>query len=165
MALEDSDRIRNGDLEQEIVELFVRLADLLGVPRSIGELYGALFASERPLAMDDLLSRLRLSKGAVSQGLKFLRGIGAVQTVYRPGDRRDHYVPVVELRRFVSGFLRDKVRGHLQSGGEQLDRIQKMVRELPESDYPELRSRADRLARWRRRAKKILPLLLRLIEA
>src|SRR5262245_15236674 len=78
-------------LETEIIDLFVQLSRLLGQPRSLAEIYGLLFISAQPLSMDDLIARLQLSKGSASQGLKFLRALGAVRMVYIAGDRRVHY--------------------------------------------------------------------------
>src|SRR2546421_11520943 len=85
-------------LETEIIDLFVQVSHLLGQPRSLAEIYGLLFISARPLAMDDLIERLQMSKGSASQGLKFLRSVGAVRPVYVPGERRVHYEAVAELR-------------------------------------------------------------------
>src|SRR5436853_1761730 len=95
-------------LETEIIDLFVQVSRLLGQPRSLAEIYGLLFISARPLAMDDLIERLRLSKGSASQGLKFLRNTGAVRTVYVAGDRRAHYEAVAELRNLSRRFLREQ---------------------------------------------------------
>ena len=81
---------RLGPLETEIIDFFVQLSRLLGQPRSLAEIYGLLFISGRPLAMDDLIERLQISKGSASQGLKFLRNIGAVRMVYVAGERRVH---------------------------------------------------------------------------
>src|SRR5882724_4174156 len=95
-------------LETEIIDFFFQLSRLLGQPRSLAEIYGLLFISARPLAMDHLIERLNLSKGSASQGLKFLRNIGAIKTVYVAGDRRAHYEAVAELRNLVTRFLRDQ---------------------------------------------------------
>lgn len=152
-------------LEREVVELFVRVADLLGLPRSVGELYGALFISPRPLHMDALRARLNLSKGATSQGLRLLRQFGAVRVVSRPGDRRDHYVAETELRALAGGFLREQVQPHLRSGVERVAAIERFLRELPNAERAVLTDRVRRLKRWRGRAERILPLLLKLIRA
>src|SRR5881296_1941262 len=100
LAIGDKTTVKNSDdhnrvaplseLETEIIDLFVQLSRLFGQPRSLAEIYGLLFISARPLAMDHLIERLRMSKGSASQGLKFLRNIGAVRTVYVAGDRRAH---------------------------------------------------------------------------
>src|SRR6266478_6924145 len=103
-------------LETEIIDFFVELSRLLGQPRSLAEIYGLLFISAHPLAMDDVIERLRLSKGSASQGLKFLRNMGAVRMVYVPGDRRVHYEAVAELRNLATRFLRDQIVPHLENG-------------------------------------------------
>ena len=61
------------ELENEIVEHFADLAAMLAQPRSYGQIYGLLFASTQPLSFTDIVERLDLSKGSVSQGLKALR--------------------------------------------------------------------------------------------
>ncbi len=152
-------------LEREIVALFVRVADLLGLPRSVGELYGALFISPRPLHMDAVRARLDLSKGATSQGLRLLRQFGAVRVVAQPGDRRDHYVAETELRHLAGGFLREQVQPHLRSGAERVGAIEKLLQELPAADRAVLAERVRRLKRWRGRAERMLPVLLKLIRA
>ncbi len=142
----------------------MHLADVLGLPRSIGELYGGLYAADRPLAMDELMGRLGLSKGATSQGLRLLRGFGAVRTVYIPGDRRDHYVAETELRRLVSGFLKERIQPHMENGADRLERMRELLDAGGEGANPLLRERIERLARWRKRGTRLLPLVLRLVE-
>src|SRR5256714_12182218 len=118
------------ELETEIIDLFVNLSRLLGQPRSFAEIYGLLFISARPLAMDDLIGRLKLSKGSASQGLKFLRNVGAVKMVYVPGDRRVHYEAVAELRKLVTSFLRDPVVPDLEQAQARLEYRSHIVEQL-----------------------------------
>ena len=42
-------------VEIEFIHLFVQFAAALGQPRSVAEIYGLLFASEKPLVMDALI--------------------------------------------------------------------------------------------------------------
>src|SRR5258706_8277384 len=88
-------------VEREVIAHFVDISRALGQPRSYAEIYGLLFISHQPLAMDDLCERLQISKGSASQGLKFLREIGAVRVVEIEDDRRTHYEAVAELRRLA----------------------------------------------------------------
>ncbi|TAG26183.1 MAG: hypothetical protein EAZ36_07665, partial [Verrucomicrobia bacterium] len=67
--------------EAEIVAVFADLVTLLGLPKSMGEIYGLIFASPEPLAFAVIEQKLRLSKGSVSQGLRSLRELGAIQAV------------------------------------------------------------------------------------
>src|SRR5882672_1181916 len=110
-------------VEVEVIHLFVQFARALGQPRSVAEIYGLLFASEKPLAMDTLIERLNLSKGSASQGLKYLQDLGAVRTVYVAGDRRTHYEAVAELRNLAGRFLRKEILTHFEDSESRLERI------------------------------------------
>src|SRR6201994_3494474 len=100
MELQDSasPRIALGPFQHECINLFVHAAQMLSIPRSVGEIYGLLYSSQEPLAMDEVIDRLSMSKGSGSQGLRWLRDIGAVRTSYVAGDRRDFFVAETELR-------------------------------------------------------------------
>ena len=78
---------------------------LLGLPRSVGEIYGLLYFNPEALTMDQVASRLEISIGSASQGLKTLRSLKAVKTSYVQGDCRDHYLAESEFRRLFSTFL------------------------------------------------------------
>ena len=91
-------------VEVEVIHLFVQLSRALGQPPSIAEIYGLLFVSLRPMPQDEFYDRLNMSKGAASQGLRYLLDLGAVRTVYVSADRRVHYEAVAELRKSGRAF-------------------------------------------------------------
>jgi len=67
-----------GDFQSECIELFAEVVYALGLPRSIGQIYGLLYASPVPLSFSDIVERLEISKGSASQGLQLLRSLGAI---------------------------------------------------------------------------------------
>ncbi|SDS46101.1 hypothetical protein [Opitutus sp. GAS368] len=67
--------------ERAMVDFFVDAAELLGVPKSVAAIYGIVFASPAPLSFADIGSRLDISKGSVSQGLRVLREVGALRAM------------------------------------------------------------------------------------
>ncbi len=150
-------------LEIEIIDFFVQLSALLGQPRSFAEIYGLLFISPRPLAMDDLIERLELSKGSASQGLKFLREFGAVREVEIAGDRRTHYEAVAELRNLATRFMRDQISPRLESGQARLDRIAVLAKQLPAAERARVGSRVTMLQSWGKRGNKFLPLVVKIM--
>lgn len=148
------------DFEAHVIEFFCDGVRLLGLPKSIGEIYGLLFVSQEVLSLDDLVSRLGISKGSASQGLRALRELGAVREVEGVVGRRVYYEPDDELKRLVGGFIKEQVRPHLASGEEKLEKLNRMLREMPKdarSDF--YAERLERLGRWSKRARVVLPLL------
>ena len=159
----DQGTARLEPLEAEVIELFVQLSRLLGQPPSLGEIYGLLFISARPLAMDDIIARLGLSKGSASQGLKFLRNFGAIRMIQIADDRRVHYEAVAELRNLAGRFLREKIEPHLSEGEERLNRLSAIANELPEEERDHARSRIALLRSWSKNGRRVLPLVLRVL--
>jgi DNA-binding transcriptional regulator GbsR (MarR family) len=150
-------------LETEVIGLFVQLSRALGQPRSLAEIYGLLFISARPLAMDDLIERLGLSKGSASQGLRFLRNAGAIKMVYVAGDRRVHYEAVAELRNLTTRFLRDQIVPHLDGGLNQIEQIAGLVKQLPAEERARVSGRISMLQRWGKKSRRFLPMIVKLL--
>ena len=163
MESRPSDNPELSELEREVVALFVRMADVLNLPRSVGEIYGILFISSEPLCLDDCRIRLNISKGSTSQGLKILRSFGAIRTVYIPGDRKDYYVAETSLRKIASGFASEQIQPHVASGKERIERIRELLEEHVGDDKSVIEDKVDLLDNWQTRAGRTLPLILKLI--
>ncbi len=133
---------------------------MLGLPKSVGEIFGVLYGSPKPLTMFDIIDRINISKGSASQGLKMLRTLGAVREVSCDDDRKTYFEADVELKKIVGGFIREEIRPHLRSGKE---RLQSLNAELEHIDDPELKEfyeeRIERLGRWSKKANLVLPIL------
>ena len=153
-------------LERQVVGFFVDGVRVLGLPRSIGEIYGLLFISRNPLALDDLVRRLGISKGSASQGLRMLKNLGAVREAADNGngERRTYYEPAVELKRLVGGFIREQIRPHLDSGKSRIRQLAESANAVEDPDQRKfLSDRVDRLEQWLRSGGRVLPLLQKIL--
>lgn len=152
-------------LEVEVIDLFVNAVKILGIPKSVGEIYGLLFVAPEPLPLDALVERLRISKGSASQGLRFLRNLGAIKSVYVAGSRRDHFSAETELKRLASGFIKGELQPHLENGEVRLERLQDLAREAAAEPAGEFyRDRIGRLNNWHRQARKLVPLVQKFLR-
>ncbi len=151
------------DLDVESIELFIGFFKLIGLQKSVGEIYGLLFVSSRALAMDDIVRRLGISLGAASQGLKVLRSVGAVKSVYMPGDRRDHYVADLELSKFASAFIKEELKPRLDRALERIGTMQNLANEMDPEDRSAAGERLERLKHWLERGESMLPWLLKFL--
>ena len=113
------------------------------------------------------MSRLGVSKGSASQGLKFLVGIGAITTVYVPRDRRTFYVAETKMRSLFSSALQNAVKPHLEGNARLLAQIEEnldQTGEQPDEKREHYRSRVASLVNWNEKAIQLLPLLDKLIS-
>jgi DNA-binding transcriptional regulator GbsR (MarR family) len=149
--------------EVEVIQLFVQFSRAFGTPRSVAEIYGLLFASDRPLPMDAFIERLNLSKGSASQGLKYLEDLSAIRTVYVAGDRRTHYEMSIELRKLAGNFLRKQILTHFEDTESRYNRIEEQAQDLPEAQMKHLTERIRLLRRWEKTGRRVMPFILKML--
>jgi DNA-binding transcriptional regulator GbsR (MarR family) len=101
--------------EEKLTTRFVdqvgEIAASLGMSRSVGQLYAALYMSPEPMSLDDLAEVCDMSKGNVSLNIRELERWGAARPVWVRGDRKDYYeaerdVPRIVIRRLKEGLGR-----------------------------------------------------------
>tara|TARA_B100002019_G_scaffold291028_1_gene310101 strand:- start:5628 stop:6137 length:510 start_codon:yes stop_codon:yes gene_type:complete len=150
-----------GDLEEwesAVIDLFLNAASSFGLPKSYGQIYGLLFCRDEPLAMDEVMELLQISKGSASQGLRALRQLGAVSSTYAQGDRKERFVAEIRLRQLVSGFLREQADPHLDKGLSRLKQIENLLGYTRSKDSNERGIRRHEiLSSWHRQMSRLLP--------
>lgn len=152
------------ELEVEAIEMFINFLRLIGLPKSVGEIYGLLFVAPRAMAMDEIMERLSISLGAASQGLKLLRSFGAVRVVYERGERRDHYVADLELSRFATAFIKDELQPRIDMAVERVKRMEEALALLPAKERKATRERIERLKHWLDKGQKMIPWIIRFMK-
>lgn len=143
--------------QRDAVELFVGAFAVLSLPRSLGEIYGLLYSTEDPLAFDELVTRLELSKGSVSEGLRLLRSLGAVNLVPVDGSRKDHFTAETSMRKLAGGYLRDRIEPYLTGGEGKIAALRKACAVNPAtSEFQQ--KRVNQLLSWHRFFARVLPI-------
>ena len=94
---------------QEMIEVGGRICQLLGLPRSTGQIYGLLYLSAEPLSLNHMSSMLGISKGSASMGTRQLASWNAIRKVWVPGERRDYYEVVEDLGQLIRGSFNNLV--------------------------------------------------------
>jgi HTH-type transcriptional regulator, glycine betaine synthesis regulator len=84
-----------------------QLAEYFGFSKVMGQLYGALLMSPKPLCLDDLMDRLSISKASVSMNLRTLEHLGMVRQVWvrGRGDRRKFYEAEIAFWQIIANII------------------------------------------------------------
>ena len=168
-AAENPDSALMESYEEGLVSVFADLAELFGNPRSYGQIYGLLFAREEPLTMEEIARRLEISQGSISQGLRQLEAFGAVVKEKNNGSRQARYAAKLEMKLLISGFLKERVIPRLESTESRINALRNSLRSpisglrSPSSDLSSALFRLDRVAKWHRSARTILPLARKIL--
>jgi len=152
------------DMEKLVVDWFVDGGRVLGLPKSLGEIYGLLFVSKEPMALDDLVLRLGISKGSASQGLSWLREVGAVKVVNLEGSRKSYFEANIELKKLAAGFISSQIKPHIASGSDKLSEMDACASQVDDEKMKSFyRGRIEKLDQWMRRGKLVLPILQKVL--
>ena len=144
--------------ELGVIDLFLNAANSIGLPRSYGQIYGLLFCRDQSLSMDEVIKLLGISKGSASQGLRSLRQLGAISSVFEPGDRKERFVAEIRLRKLVGGFLREQADPHLDKGVGRLQQIEALLAKVDDKDsHKRGVRRHEILSGWHRQMSRLLP--------
>lgn len=149
---------------REFVETAGRLCQRLGLPRSTGQIYGLLYLSARPLSLDDISELLSLSKASASTGTRQLLAWQALKQVWVPGDRRDHFEAIGDLRELLrtgyEKFFRPKLERSVTKMDQLLASLEADRRSgvLSKEEHAFCKARLTHMATMQGRVTKLLPL-------
>jgi hypothetical protein len=165
--------------ELECALFFAEIVQLFGIPKSVGQIYGLLYASPQPLSLSAITEILAISKGSASQGLQLLRSLGAIHEADRASStatfnlngsgalpprasRGVAYEPELSLRHLVTGILRERIAPSASAGADRLKQLKQLAGQSPAHAAFHL-ERVSRLSTWSQRFTTVLPLLSALL--
>lgn len=148
------------EFQKECVRVFQRAASAFSLAPSVGQIYGLLFSTAEPLCLDQIVERLKASRGGSFQSLRWLRQLGAVNGgIYKPDERREYFQAERNLRKLAAAFLNAQIEPHLQNGSEHLTRLRSAIAPDGHPASAFQRQRLDQLERWHQFTNDILPLI------
>ena len=109
-----------------------QLSGYFGFSKTMGQLYGALLLSDRPLCLDDFVERLDISKANASINMRTLENLGIARQVWvrGSGGRRKFYEAETDFLQIVSNILASR---ELRDVERALSVMQENSRRLQES--------------------------------
>ena len=146
-----------------------RLSQILGCPKSVGQIYGFLFFSTEPQCLDDIAGKLAISKASVSNGVRQLLGWGVVRQVWIQGDRKEFVEIVEDVSTLFRAGYSDFVKPRVSSAKRRIGEIGNYLDEehqngdLTDQEHELAQKRYEKLKKIQRRFERVLPLLERIL--
>lgn len=104
-----------------------QICNKFGLNSIMAQVYAAMYLSNKPLSLNDMVERLKISKGSASINIRALERYGVVRRVWVKGSRRDFY----EAESDISRVIIDRVKSMAQSRlGEVNDMVNSAYRAL-----------------------------------
>lgn len=126
-----------------------------GINRTMAEIHALLFISREPLCTDEVMERLKISRGNASMNLRGLVDWRLVERVHKLGDRKEYFRADTNVWRMFETITRERRRREVEPLLATLDHCCEMfspgaahVPEADEEDTREFRRRVEDLRRF-----------------
>ncbi|CAB50582.1 GbsR/MarR family transcriptional regulator [Pyrococcus abyssi] len=152
MSLEEAKRI--------IMETFANTARRLGQSELVGYIYGALFLANDPLSLSDIAEITGYSISHISSAMKVLEGVGLVQRIKKPGDRRAYFVATKNFSEWRSSAFYEKILRDIDETKESIMRALEELEGEQGSEVEEIKEKLKMALRRNEVARKLLTLIM-----
>jgi len=124
--------------QDKFMESIGKLAESIGVNPFIAQLYAVLYLNDKPLSLDDLVERLKASKGNISLNIRELEKWGAVKSIWVKGSRKDYYEADPDIKKLVVNKLKSGVQKRIEQVSDMIEEFKALIHssegEMPEED-------------------------------
>lgn len=138
--------------QHKFIESIGKLCDSFGLNRFVAQLYAVLYLSDKPLSLDEMAERLKVSKGNVSVNIRELEKWGAVKNIWVKGSRKDYYEANLDVKKVIMNKLKSGIQHRMSEVQDMMDDFNRIV----ESADNELTDEEKQIAKvYNDRMKKI----------
>ena len=125
----DIDRIKDN-----FIDGMGRISKFWGFSRLMGQLYGLLYLSPKPMTLDQLAEGLMVSKGSVSTNIRAIERWGMVEKVWVKADRKDYYRAETKFMDIVVKILEEREKKEFDAALRTVSACLSEIKSLPASD-------------------------------
>jgi len=105
-----------------------------GINRTMAEIHALLYVSRDALCTDDLMERLKISRGNASMNLRGLLDWGLIRRVHKLGDRKEYFEADADVWHMFETIMRERRRREVEPIIATIDRCRELVDQRTGSD-------------------------------
>jgi len=98
-----------------------QMCSKFGLNAIMAQLYAILYFANKHLSLDDMVERLKISKGSASINIRALERYGVVRKVWVKGSRRDYYESDGDISKVIMGRIKSMAHGRLSEVEEMIN--------------------------------------------
>jgi DNA-binding transcriptional regulator GbsR (MarR family) len=136
-----------------------------GLNNIMAQLYAILYLNNEVLSLDDMVERIKISKGSASVNIRALENYGAVKKVWIKGSRKDYYQADTDIVRVIMDRVKLIGKLRLSEIDEMIKSSSKVLNTASPSDKDEdaairvFKQRLEKLKAFHRQAQSLFDLI------
>ncbi len=93
---------------EELIRELGRLSSFAGFNKAMGQIYGVLYLSEKPISLTEIAGQLGISKGNASLNIKTMERWGLIHPINKSGDRQDYYEAETNFWKIIHDIITER---------------------------------------------------------
>lgn len=120
-----------------VLDRINQICSKFGLNNIMAQLYAILHLSNKPLSLDDMLQRLKISKGSVSVNIRALERYGAVRKAWIKGSRKDYYEAEADIAKVIMARVMSMAQNRLSEVDEMVNSAYRSLNSVNSSSKEE----------------------------
>ena len=96
--------------QDRLIAAWGQMGSTWGISRTMAEIHALLYIVGRPMFADEVMERLKISRGNASMSLRALVDWGVVSRVHKRGDRKEYFEAEADVWAMVRAIIRERLR-------------------------------------------------------
>src|SRR3989338_11002075 len=98
-----------------------------GLNNIMAQLYAILYFSKKPLSLDDMVERLKISKGSASVNIRVLERDDIVRRIWVKGSRKDYYEAEIDISKVMIERIKSMASRRIAEVDDMLNTINSIL--------------------------------------
>lgn len=144
------------DVQDKFIHHWGTLGSSWGVNKTMTQIHALLMVTDDALTTDDLMDRLKISRGNAHSNVKELVNWGIAKQVIIPGARKDYYTAEKEPWKLLCTVARERKRREIEPAIEAIADCLQDAKTIKTKAAKEFREQLSELQEFLQMADKIL---------
>lgn len=111
------------EAQDRFIASWGRMGSVWGISRTMAEVHALLYITGTPMCTDEIMDRLRVSRGNVSMSVRSLLEWAVIEKVRLPEDRKEYYQAEQDVWSMLRAIARERIKREVDPLLDALDEI------------------------------------------
>ena len=111
------------EAQDRFIASWGRMGSVWGISRTMAEVHALLYITGQPMCTDEIMDRLRVSRGNVSMSVRSLLEWAVIEKVRLPGDRKEYFQAEQDVWSMLRAIARERIKREVDPLLDALDEI------------------------------------------
>ncbi len=111
------------EAQDRFIASWGRMGSVWGISRTMAEVHALLYITGVPMCTDEIMDRLRVSRGNVSMSVRSLLEWAVIEKVRLPGDRKEYFQAEQDVWSMLRAIARERIKREVDPLLGALDEI------------------------------------------